>query len=381
MRGSIQVGRIGGVPLQFHWTFLFVFLWVAYMSNDPIYGFRTDTLVRIGGWVLLLFSCVLLHELGHALIANRLGIGTKRILLFPLGGGAFLERMPTNPREELLIASGGPIVNILLALLCAPLIWWLSPDGDRLALLRYLISPSSNVAIYQVTLLDYAIVLFFLMNLMLALFNLLPAYPLDGGRMLRAGLTWPLGRRRATAVAAVLGVLAAAAFAYVALELRDWLLGIGGILVGAFAGFELLVNRREQLLSSRLVTDYYEELHPPVYADDYLSRAQQVADTARVDQLLVFDEWHQMVGVLEAEQLNNDTQAAQQRLDTLMRRDWYPLHPKDTLLTAAKAAVKEDYELFPVYQGNQLVGILDIQRVYALVSYRHRRQLRRRSGD
>ncbi len=343
------------------------------MSTDPIYGFQTQTLARILGWIALLFGSVLLHELGHSYVARWLGIGTKRIILFPLGGGAFLERMPTQPREELLIALGGPVVNILLATLTAPFIWWFAPDGDRLALLAYLINPYGNVAIYRFILLDYALVFFFLMNLMLAAFNLLPAYPLDGGRMLRAGLTWPLGRRRATSIASVMGVLAAVSFTYVAFELRDWLLGIGGVMVGIFAGFELIVNRRERLLSSRKVAELYEPLHAPVYPGDTMSRARRVATDTRSHQLLVFDEWHQLIGVVEANELEDEAAITNQAVvRSAMRPDWFPVHPDDDLLTVAKEAVKNDYEVFPVFRDNRLIGRLDIQRVYALISYRRR---------
>jgi Zn-dependent protease len=152
--------------------------------------------------VLTVFGCVLLHELGHALTARRFGIGTRDITLYPIGGVARLEGMGEKPAEELLIAVAGPAVNVVIALLLAPvgLLGLFHMAGDGLTF-----SLDMGVASLVVRFLT----LVWMSNIMLVLFNLLPCFPMDGGRVLRALLTLGLGRLRATEVAVGVGLVLA----------------------------------------------------------------------------------------------------------------------------------------------------------------------------
>ncbi|HRO11137.1 site-2 protease family protein, partial [Amaricoccus sp.] len=185
MTWSTKIGRFAGIDVYVHATFFLLLAWVAWA-----YYAETGTLEGVGSrilLVLLLFLCVVLHEYGHALTARRFGIGTRSITLLPIGGLALLEKMPKDPREEIIVALAGPAVNVVIATLLYLLLGVSARPGALLDLSGSLL-PTLLVA-----------------NLMLAIFNLLPAFPMDGGRVLRATLAMRMDRVRATAIAARVG--------------------------------------------------------------------------------------------------------------------------------------------------------------------------------
>jgi Zn-dependent protease len=194
MRLSWKMGRVAGIDLYIHATFLLVFLFVPEMRRGGVQALEAMLLI------CAVFGCVLLHELGHALMARRFGIGTVDITLYPIGGVARLERMPRAPGAELLIALAGPAVNFAIAAIMGGLLY---AGRAILGLGSGLVGP----------LIDLLVI-----NLGLGLFNLIPAFPMDGGRVLRALLSTRLSRARATHVASTVGQVLAAAFAIWALN-------------------------------------------------------------------------------------------------------------------------------------------------------------------
>lgn len=200
MRWSWRLGRVSGIRIQVHWTFLILVAWVI-----VVHAARGATALDMVGGVLLVlavFGCVVLHELGHALTARRFGIGTRDITLLPIGGVARLERMPTEPRQELLVAAAGPAVNVVIAAL---LFLVLSVSGA--------LRPVQEIAVVGGNLPAQLL----WVNVMLVGFNLLPAFPMDGGRILRALLAYRLGYARSTRVAATVGQGMAIVFGFLGL--------------------------------------------------------------------------------------------------------------------------------------------------------------------
>ena len=190
MKWSYRIGRIAGTDIKVHVTFLLlVGLWaVRGYEEGGAAGALTAALA-----LLALFACILLHEFGHILMARRFGVRTPDVILLPIGGVARLERIPEEPRQELLIALAGPAVTLgIIILLYAALrasgnaltLGQLSPDEPFLAQLM-------------------------VVNVYLLLFNLVPAFPMDGGRVLRALLASRLGLARGTRIAAALGQMLA----------------------------------------------------------------------------------------------------------------------------------------------------------------------------
>lgn len=186
MSGAWTFARIAGIPLRLHWTFWLLPAWV--LGTQLAWTGIATGLFHLA-IVLTMFGCVVLHELGHALAARRFGIGTRDIVLYPIGGVASLDRISEKPHEELLIALAGPAVNVAIFLLLFPALLF----GAALA-----------PAFTQTWSGQFLLVLMVL-NVVMVVFNLIPAFPLDGGRVFRALLAWPLGHLRATRIAAMVG--------------------------------------------------------------------------------------------------------------------------------------------------------------------------------
>ena len=171
MKWTWRLGKIAGIDVHVHITFTLLIAWIA-LSHWVEAGTLASVLSGTA-FIMAIFLCVVLHEYGHALTARRYGIGTKDITLLPIGGLARLERMPEKPSQEFWVALAGPAVNVGIAIL---LLGWLTATGT--------IRPLSELEMTHGPFLERLM----LVNLGLVLFNLIPAFPLDGGRMLRAAL-------------------------------------------------------------------------------------------------------------------------------------------------------------------------------------------------
>ncbi|MBP7002232.1 site-2 protease family protein [Amaricoccus sp.] len=233
MRWSAKLGRFAGIDVYVHATF---FALLAYFA--AVYWSQTGTLAGVLAGlslIVMLFVCVLLHEYGHALTARRYGIATRYITLLPIGGIALLESMPREPRQEIVVALAGPAVNLAIA----GATWLLIEAAGR---------PGSLLAA-EVGRLDFLPSLL-TANLALAVFNLIPAFPMDGGRVLRALLSMRMDRVRATRVAATVGQTLAVGLGLLGLYWNPVL-----ILIAAFvwigAGTEASAMEAEARLASQ----------------------------------------------------------------------------------------------------------------------------------
>lgn len=218
---SYTVAKVFGIPIRVHISLLIL---LPFLAND--YGLGTGILVGVG-----LFTSIALHELGHSVVALAKGCRVREILLMPIGGAAQLDRMPTRPMDEFLMAIAGPAVSLALA---AAGIW-----GGQYVTVAPLVyaHPPINV----VEFLGWV-------NFGLAFFNLLPSFPMDGGRVLRAALSPRMGRLRATYVAARLGKLMAVLFGLYGLfrEDRNWSLVAIAFFIYIAAGNEYRAVRAQE---------------------------------------------------------------------------------------------------------------------------------------
>lgn len=196
MRWSWKVATIAGIPVRIHATFFFLPIYIA--GETAARGGGVAQIVASVGFILLAFTCIVLHEFGHALMGRRFGVVTKDITLLPIGGVARLDRMPRRPREEVAIALAGPAVNILIA--AALLLFMHFSRG---------VYDLEDPLLYQRSL----VAQLFGWNLVVVVFNLIPAFPMDGGRVLRALLAMRLDYVRATRIAANVGQVIAILFA------------------------------------------------------------------------------------------------------------------------------------------------------------------------
>jgi Zn-dependent protease len=214
---SWKLGRIAGIDVYLHPTFLLLLLFFGVSAG----GLHTVL------WVVLVFGCVLLHEFGHALMARRFGIETIDITLYPIGGVARLRRMPRAPGAELLIALAGPAVNFAIV-------------GALLGVLGLDLFP-------EVLGLGSFLGELLAINLLLGLFNLIPAFPMDGGRVLRALLSGWMGRATATTVAATIGRMLAVVFGTLALISGLFYHNPNWIIHVALAVFIYFAGRAEEM--------------------------------------------------------------------------------------------------------------------------------------
>ena len=188
MKGSIRIAKVAGIPVKIHWSFGLLFLFIIYTGRQD--SLSHEQLFWHSIFILIIFVCVILHEYGHALTARRYGIKTIDIVMLPIGGLARLQKMPEKPEQELFIAIGGPMVNFAIALILSPYFFFHSIfDLIKVNPILFFIDP------------NYLIPALIFMNVFLALFNLLPAFPMDGGRILRALLAFRFTRRTATLIA------------------------------------------------------------------------------------------------------------------------------------------------------------------------------------
>ncbi len=197
---ALKLGTLFRIPVYVHWSFGLIILFIIYTALSE--GMNIQQIVAFSLYVLSVFICVIMHEYGHALMARKYHIPTKDIIILPIGGLARLQSLPDKPTGELMIAIAGPLVNLVLALLCYLVLKVLGvglvfPDTDALSILT---NPVGFIH------------LLLFLNVVLFVFNLVPAYPMDGGRILRAFLCFFMSKRRATFIAALIGKVLAVAF-------------------------------------------------------------------------------------------------------------------------------------------------------------------------
>lgn len=190
MTWAIPIGTVKGTVIRIHFTFLLFLIWIA--AAHYAQGGR-DAAIQGLIFVILLFLCVLLHEFGHVFAARRYGVQTPDITLLPIGGVARLERIPEEPSQELVVALAGPAVNVVIAAILYIVLGGFVPS-ESMELQNPGVSLVGRLAA---------------VNVFLAVFNLIPAFPMDGGRVLRAALAYRLGYSRGTEIAASVGQVVA----------------------------------------------------------------------------------------------------------------------------------------------------------------------------
>jgi Zn-dependent protease len=242
---SWRIGSAFGIPVYVHPTFLLLPLWVMLANR----GGGVAGSLFLSAMVVAVFACVLMHEFGHALMARRFGINTRDVTIYPIGGVARLEGMSEEPYQEVLIAIAGPAVNVVIAVLLIPVV--------VLGLLTNAVTAdplnvSLNDGIWPI--LAHAAAFLCFSNVILVVFNLIPAFPMDGGRVLRALLTIGLGFPRATTVAVHIGTVLAVVMGVVGFRMTppNYMLSVVAVFVVLTGQQELLMVRyRERMKESQ----------------------------------------------------------------------------------------------------------------------------------
>jgi Zn-dependent protease/CBS domain-containing protein len=347
MSWSWRIGRIAGIDVFIHFTFFLLLAYIAYAH----YSLRGSAADAIGGvvFILALFGVVVLHELGHALAARRYGIATRDITLLPIGGVARLERMPDEPAQELVVALAGPAVNVVIA----AAIFVGSMLGAELA-------PMSAATRVGGDFLSQM----FLVNVGLVIFNLLPAFPMDGGRVLRALLAMRMDYVRATQIAATVGQAMAILFFVGGLLGGHPMLMFIGLFVWLGAMQESSFTQMRSALSGipvgRAMVTNFETLD----ADEPLARAVDYVLAGFQEDFPVVSQGR-LVGVLKHGDLTTALaqHGLQLRVGDVMRRDVTTVSPRDMLECVYARLQQDQCHTLPVVEGGRLVGLLTADNV------------------
>lgn len=346
MRWAWRVGRVAGIDVFVHFTFLFLLLWVGVSD----YSARHDVGAAFSGvgFVLVVFFIVALHELGHALAAKSYGIQTRDITLLPIGGVARLDHMPEKPREEFVVALAGPAVNVVLA----------AAFGIGLTV-SHGWSPASELASTG----GHWIERLFYVNVALVLFNLIPAFPMDGGRVLRALLAMKMDYVRATRLAAGIGQGLALLMGFVGLFFNP-LLAFIALFVWFGAAQEAQSVEMKSALSGVRVRDVmitrFESLTP---ADPLELAAEHILAGFQED--FPVTAGTQVVGVLTRKRLLEALARGVpgQVVGQAMDRDFKVAGPDDFVDTVFSKFQDGCCDTVPVVSDGRAVGVLTLHNV------------------
>lgn len=350
MKWSRKIARIAGIDVYVHATFFILILWIALS-----YWLADGSLVAVisgVGFVLALFACVVLHELGHALTARRYGIRTRQITLLPIGGIASMERMPDDPKQEIIVALAGPGVNLLITLV----LWlWLSLSGAMLQMEQISLTGGSFLERLM------------LVNIILAVFNLLPAFPMDGGRVLRAALSMRMGRNRATQAAARVGQGLALWLGFLGLLYNPFLIFIAlfvWIGAAAEAGMEQVKATLSHAAVGRAMLTDFQVLAP----DDSLSHVIELTLSGSQKEFPVL-EGPAVVGVLTQDGLLKGLQARGEnsRVADWMQREILSADINEPLEIVLERLQSCHCPLITVTKTGQLMGIVNLDNILELI--------------
>lgn len=360
MRRSFRIAKIFGIPVHVHWSFALLFLLVIYVgkSRDASWA----NIAVFGLFILALFTCVLLHEFGHALSARYYGVQTRDITILPIGGVARLDNLPEKPFQEFVVALAGPAVNVVIYALLAVFLYF---NHSIQFSFRELLTDDSNELIidpvigFLVTLMQA--------NLMLVVFNMIPAFPMDGGRVLRALLSMPFGRLQATKVAASLGQIIAVGFLIFGLlpaivhflpetpsfewwhEKITWGFQPVLTLISGFVFYSARAEYKQVRLEENLNRFKAAELIRTEFTclqtSDPINTAIQELTKGKENNFLVFDDAHILRGVLQEDDI----------LDAMKHHHYEAMVSSYSTFnfekTTSDASLKEVYE--KMYRTNQ----------------------------
>jgi len=359
MSASLQLGRFAGIKVQVHWTFWLLFLFVAFMvfANE-------GTLIDLwwySAFVISLFFCVILHEFGHALTARRFGIGTRSITLLPIGGLASLKEIPDNPKEEFYIAIAGPLVNVVIAVV----LWFFVPVQD-------FIGTDPDAMEEKLATIDASNFLFYLLfiNIALVVFNMLPAFPMDGGRVFRALLAMRMSKVEATRIASALGKFMALLFFLIGL-FYSIILAVIAVFIYFGAHSENIAVQQMGLLEGNTVRDAMITEFSILKPDASLSTAVDkiLASTEQNFIVATGDDIH---GILYMEDLARALRekGRETNISDVLDPKIRTLQADAPLTNGYRKLQRGSKNFFPVLDNGKIVGVLDMNNINEFLSLR-----------
>ncbi|MFV8270130.1 site-2 protease family protein [Flavobacterium sp. GT2N3] len=347
MKGSFKLGTVCGIAIFIHWTFSLLILFIIFMNKKS--GLNTSQIIWYLLFIASIFLTVLLHELGHAVAAKNYNIKTKDIILLPIGGLVRLEQIPEKPSEELVVVFAGPLVNFTLAFITG--IFITIPATSQQLMTEISSGVHANNFLLH----------FFLVNFCLGIFNLIPAFPLDGGRILRALLSFKLQRHIATRISARIGKLLAIGFIISGFFTSPILVFIG---VFVIIGAQVEADHTESkfMLKGFKVHDVVMKQYPVIDVNDTVKTAVEMVLDSQNKNFLITEEGVP-VGTLNRDQIIMalSNQGYDEFIYNVMDRNLVYLDSDSLLEKVFELIQLNKSRLMLVMENNKVVGILDVE--------------------
>jgi Zn-dependent protease/CBS domain-containing protein len=344
MRWSFKIGRFAGIDLYVHATFFLLLLWVVILHW--LQGRTLQAVLSGLAFILVLFACIVLHEFGHALTARRYGYPTKDIVLLPIGGVSRFERMPDKPWQEFWVAVAGPAVNLLIA--AGIYIYLFVSAGWK---------PVSGLSMTTGPFLERVL----MANVALMLFNLIPAFPMDGGRVLRALLGTRMDHMRATQVAASVGQGLALVFGLIGLFFNPFLLFIA-LFVWIGAAQESHSLQIKEAFSGIPVQAVMQKRFSTLSTNNTLNDAVKLTlDSSQHDFPVMWGD--RVMGILtRANLLGGLSQHGPEQLVTgVMQREFNTAQANERLDAVLNRLAASPVRIMPVLQDGNLIGLVSME--------------------
>lgn len=347
MSKTFHICNIVGIPLKIHWSFGLTILFVTYIIY--LNGLSIAASVGFALLVLVMFICVILHELGHCLAARRYGIDTLDIIISPIGGLARLKDIPREPIKELVIALAGPAVNVFIAFMTGLYLHFiigteLLPPSDNFELLGYSI--------------DFLKFVFFI-NIMLFVFNLVPAFPMDGGRVLRALLSMKFNRLLATRVAMWIARVFALIFVLYASYTSNILLGIIGVFVYVMSGKEYAHVKTITKLSTK-ISEIIRHSYTKIFINDSYNTVIDIYNQGKEKNFLVYKK-ETIVGSIPKVFIEDIKKSKQNGnlVSDLMSDKFAHVSPEMILRSVIQMMNQNTITICAVEKDGEIIGVLD----------------------
>lgn len=286
MKGTLGLGSYAGIPVKLHWSFILLMLFVVYLGKSTHASWSEILILEL--FVIILFFCVILHEFGHALMAKHYGIKTRDIILSPIGGIARLEKMPKQPQKEIWIAFSGPAVNILIAAISLIILLFMGAD----------LQWSMRMDLTEMDRPDTFIKNILLINILLFFFNLIPAFPMDGGRILRAGIALKVNRVKATQIATSIGLFLSIIFIVYGFYVHHYLLVVIGAFVSLLGGSENRSVKYEYYMENTKLEDISIKDFPNIPIGTAIEKAYPFFEKSGFHALPVLNDDLEIVGLI-----------------------------------------------------------------------------------
>lgn len=349
MRGAYKLLSIRGINIFIHWTFLLLIGWVLLVNASM--GNNIEQLTWSVLFILAVFACVALHELGHALTAARFGIKAKNVILLPIGGIASLEKFPDNPQQELAISIAGPFVNIVIA----GLLWLIALPHTAF----FETPQNASIMHGHDFLYNLRIV-----NIGLAVFNLIPAFPMDGGRILRALLGFKLNYIEATSIVTTVGKIIAVTFIVLGILFINPFLPVIGIFIIFSAGTEEYYLRLKSLVQGIKLNEVLMYDYNSLQANMTVQEAANILNSNHSKYFVLMDGVNPVGAINRMEIVKAIAEMNyKEPLKNLVKEKLQYLNGNKEVETVLEKLAHNDERIYPVMDNSHFLGVVNLNHI------------------